>query len=204
MGAPDNVSISEGRRRHAVRQERLEPEPAASLPQGFDMTQKFHFKTLPSGKLEDAPFTTTTHGRHLVEDGGKLKMKLSAGTEKVLIDYAGPPVFRNASADKTSVEASPPKPKSGTWKQNTVQCKVDVEPSGGAVTWSISSSDKLGCSVDSSGEVKIGDKAGTITVRAGDGKHFDEVDDHDHGAGRCGRRGETDRRRAWRRSGRWA
>jgi len=174
MGAPDNVSLSE----------KLDASPfvknasnakATALPQGFDMTQKFHFKTLPSGKLEDAPFTTTTHGRHLVEDGGKLKVQLSAGKEKVLIGYAGPPVFRNASADKTTVEASAPKPKSGTWKQNEVQCSVDVEPSGDAVKWSISSSDKLGCSVDASGKVKIGTSPGTITIRAGDGTHFDEV-----------------------------
>ena len=175
MNLPDNVSLSQGLDASQFVNNASNPKPAAALPQGFDMTQKFHFKALPSGKLEDAPFTTTTHGRHLVEDGGKLKVKLSAGKEKVLIDYAGPPVFRNASADKTTVEASAPKPKTGTWKQNKVQCKVDVEPSGGAVKWSISSSDKLGCSVDSTGEVKIGDKAGSITVRAGDGKHFDEV-----------------------------
>ncbi len=175
MNLPDNVSLSQGVDASPFVKNASNPKPAASLPQGFDMTQKFHFKTLPSGKLEDAPFTTTTHGRHLVEDGGKLKIKLSAGKEKVLIDYAGPPVFRNASADKTTVEASAPKPKTGTWKQNKVQCKIDVEPSGGAVKWSISSSDKLGCSVDSTGEVKIGENAGTITVRAGDGTHFDEV-----------------------------
>jgi hypothetical protein len=175
MAGPDNVSISSGIDGSKFVKNASNPNPT-KLPAGFDMTQKFHFKTLPSGKLEDAPFTTTPHGRHLVDDGGKLKMKLSAGKGKgVLINYAGPPVFRNASAGKPSVEASPPKPTSGTWKQNEVQCSVDVEPSGGAVKWSISSSDKLGCSVDSSGKVKIGSSPGTITVRAGDGTHYDEV-----------------------------
>ena len=175
MAGPDNVSISNGIDASPFVKNASTPSPP-KLPQGFDMTQKFHFKTLPSGKLEDAPFTTTPHGRHLVEDGGKLKMKLSAGKGKgVLIDYAGPPVFRNASAAKTTVEASPPKPKTGTWKQNEVQCSVDVEPSGGAVKWSISSTDKLGCSVDSTGNVKIGSAPGTVTVRAGDGTHYDEV-----------------------------
>jgi hypothetical protein len=173
MAGPDNVSIGKQIDASPFVKNASNAKPAA-LPQGFDMTQKLHFKTLPSDKLEDAPFTTTTHGRHLVEDGGKLKMRISAGKESVLIDYAGPPVFRNASADKTSVEASPPKPKSGTWKQNEVQCSVDVEPSGGAVKWSISG-EKLGCSVDSSGKVKIGETPGTITVRAGDGTHYDEV-----------------------------
>jgi hypothetical protein len=173
MAGPDNVSIGKQIDGSPFVKNASNAKPPA-LPQGFDMTQKFHFRTLPSDKLEDTPFTTTTHGRHLVDDGGKLKMQISAGKEKVLIDYAGPPVFRNASADKTSVEASPPKPKSGTWKQNEVQCSVDVEPSGGAVKWSISG-EKLGCSVDSSGKVKIGETPGTITVRAGDGTHYDEV-----------------------------
>jgi hypothetical protein len=174
MAGPDNVSIGKQIDASPFVKNASNPKPAAALPQGFDMTQKFHFKTLPSDKLEDAPFTTTTHGRHLVEDGGTLKMKISAGKGSELIDYAGPPVFRNATADKTSVEASPPKPKTGTWKQNEVQCSVDVVPSGGAVKWSITG-EKLGCSVDASGKVKIGETAGTITVRAGDGTHYDEV-----------------------------
>jgi hypothetical protein len=174
MAGPDNVSIGKQIDASPFVKNASNPKPAAALPQGFDMTQKFHFKTLPSDKLEDAPFTTTTHGPHLVEDGGTLKMKISAGKGSELIDYAGPPVFRNATADKTSVEASPPKPKTGTWKQNEVQCSVDVVPSGGAVKWSITG-EKLGCSVDASGKVKIGETAGTITVRAGDGTHYDEV-----------------------------
>jgi hypothetical protein len=51
---------------------------------------------------------------------------------------------------------------------------VDVEPAGGAVKWSISG-EKLGCAVDATGKVLIGSAAGTITVRAGDGTHYDEV-----------------------------
>lgn len=174
MAGPDKVSISKGIDASPFVKNASNPKPLA-LPQGFDMTQKFHFKTLPSNKLEDTPFTTTTHGRHLVEDGGNLKMRITAGKGSELIDYAGPPVFRNITASSTTVEASPPKPKSGTWKQNEVQCSVDVEPAGGKVMWSISSTDKLGCSVDSTGKVKIGDKPGAITVRAGDGTHYDEL-----------------------------
>jgi hypothetical protein len=174
MAGPDKVSIgTSGIDASPFVKNASNPSPPA-LPQGFNMTQKLHFRTLPADKLEDAPFTTTEHGRHLVEDGGALKVKISAGKGHELIDYAGTPVFRNASADKTSVEASPPKPKSGAWTQNEVQCSVDVEPSGGAVKWSIPG-EKLGCSVDSSGLVKIGSTPGTITVRAGDGTHYDEV-----------------------------
>jgi hypothetical protein len=176
MAGPDKVSIGkDGIDASPFVKNASNAKPAAALPQGFNMTQKLHFKTLPSGKLEDAPFTTTDHGRHLVEDGGKLKVKISAGKGHELIDYAGPPAFRNASADKTTVEASPPKPKSGTWKRNEVQCSVDVEPAGGAVKWSIAG-EKLGCTVDATGKVLIGDAPGTIKVRAGDGaSKYDEV-----------------------------
>lgn len=172
MAGPDQVSIKKVDASPWVKNA-SNPSPAP-LPQGFEMTQKLHVKSLPSNKLEDAPFTTTPHGRHLVEEGGKLKVRISAGKGKELIDYAGPPVFRNATADKTTVEASPPKPKSGEWKRNEVQCSVDVEPADGKVTWSIAG-EKLGCTVDSTGKVKIGDKPGKITVRAGDGTHYDEV-----------------------------
>jgi hypothetical protein len=100
---------------------------------------------------------------------------LKAGTKDVAIDYAGPAVFRNAKADKTTVEASEPKPKTGTWKRNEVQVSVTAEPSSAAVKYSITGA-ALGCTVDSSGKVLIGDQAGTITVRAGDGgSHYDEV-----------------------------
>ncbi len=101
-------------------------------------------------------------------------MTLKAGAGSVSIDYAGPPVFRNAKADKTSVDASPEKPKSGTWKRNEVQVSVDVAPSGGKVSYSIAG-EALGCTVDGSGKVLIGSTPGTIKVRAGDGTHYDEV-----------------------------
>ena len=92
------------------------------------------------------------------------------------IDYAGPAVFRNAKADKTTVEASEPKPKTGTWKRNEVQVSVtSPSRSSAKVKYSITGA-ALGCTVDSSGKVLIGDQAGTITVRAGDGaSHYDEV-----------------------------
>jgi hypothetical protein len=150
------------------------PTPAKALPAGFTMTQHLRAKSLPSGTLDAAAFTDVDHVRTLKEDGGKLKVVLSAGKD-VAIDYAGPAVYRGAKADKTTVEASAPKPKTGTWKRNEVQVSVTAEPSSAAVKYSITGT-ALGCSVDSSGKVLIGDQAGTITVRAGDGgSHFDEV-----------------------------
>jgi hypothetical protein len=150
------------------------PSPAKTLPVGFTMVQHLHAKSLPSGKLDAAPFTNVDHVRTLKEDGGALKVVLSAGTD-VAIAYAGPAVYRDAKADKTSVEASAPKPASGEWKRNSVQVSVTAEPSSAKVKFSITGN-ALGCSVDASGKVLIGDQAGTITVRAGDGgSHFDEV-----------------------------
>jgi hypothetical protein len=174
MAGTDNVSIGSGIDASPFVKNASNPSPAKALPQGFTMTQKLHAKTFPAGTLDDAPFTTTDHVRTLEEQGGKLKMTLKAGGKPVSIDYAGPPVFRNMKADKTKVEASPEKPKTGTWKQNEVQVSIDTDPSGGKVKYSIAG-EALGCKVDKNGLVKIGSKPGSITVRGGDGTHYDEV-----------------------------
>jgi hypothetical protein len=174
MAGTDNVSIGSGIDASPFVKNASNPSPAKALPQGFTMTQKLHAKTFPAGTLDDAPFTTTDHVRTLEEQGGKLKMTLKAGGKPVSIDYAGPPVFRNMKADKTKVEASPEKPKTGAWKQNEVQVSIDTDPAGSAVKYSIAG-DALGCKVDKNGLVKIGSKPGSITVRGGDGKHYDEV-----------------------------
>ena len=146
MGGTDNVSIGPGIDASPFVKNASNPAPGKTLPQGFSMTQKLHAKTFPAGTLDDAPFTTTEHVRTLEEQGGKLKMTLKAGGKPVSIDYAGPPVFRNMKADKTKVEASPEKPKTGTWKQNEVQVSIDTDPAGAAVKYSIAG-EALGCSV---------------------------------------------------------
>lgn len=176
MAGPDKVSIGKGIDANPFVKSASNPAPAKKLPQGFSMTQKFHAKTFPAGTLDDTPFTTTQHVRTLEEKSGKLKMTLKAGVgDGVSIDYAGPAVFRNARADKTSVEASAERPKSGTWKRNEVQVSVDVEPAGSKVKYSIPG-EALGCTVDGAGKVLIGSTAGTIKVRAGDGaSKYDEV-----------------------------
>jgi len=176
MAGDDNVSIGKaGIDANKFVKTASNPTPAKTIPVGFSMTQHLHAKSLPSGNLDAAPFTDTQHVRTLKEDGGALKVVLRAGTKDVAIDYAGPAVFRNAKADKTTVEASEPKPKTGTWKRNEVQVTVVAEPSSAKAKYSITGT-ALGCTVDSSGKVLIGDQAGTITVRAGDGgSHYDEV-----------------------------
>jgi hypothetical protein len=55
-----------------------------------------------------------------------------------------------------------------------VTVSVDSEPVGAAAKFSIPG-EALGCTVSSSGVVKLGSTPGTITVRAGDAKHYDEV-----------------------------
>ena len=159
MGGTDNVSIGSGIDASPFVKNASNPSPGKTLPQGFSMTQKLHAKTFPAGTLDDAPFTTTDHVRTLEEQGGKLKMTLKAGGKGVSIDYAGPPVFRNMKADKTKVEASPEKPKTGTWKQNEVQVSIDTDPAGAAVKYSIAG-EALGCSVEQ-------ERAGQDRLQAG-------------------------------------
>jgi hypothetical protein len=176
MTGDDNVSIgSAGIDANNFVKSASNPTPAKSLPAGFAMSQHLHAKSFPSGNLDSAPFTSTDHVRNLEDRSGALKVVLKAGTKEVPIDYAGPAVYRNAKADKTTVEASPPKPASGAWKRNEVQVSVTAEPASASVKYSIVGT-ALGCTVDGTGKVLIGDTAGTITVRAGDGgKHYDEV-----------------------------
>jgi len=174
MTGPDNVSIDQSMiDANKFVKTASNPSPAKSLPVGFSMTQHFTAKSFPSGKMGTTDVTTTEHVRNL-EDRGGLKVVLKAGAGEVPIDYAGPPIYRNAKADNTSIPASPPKPATGEWKRGSVQVSVTVEPSGTPKYSFVG--DALGCEVDGSGKVLIGSTPGTITVRAGDGdKHYDEV-----------------------------
>jgi hypothetical protein len=181
MVKPDHVSID----RHMVDARKFvksasNPSPAGTLPQSFTMDQNLHAKTFPSGKLDGAAFTTAKHVRALEEQSGTLAVVISAGQGSVTLDYEGPAVYRNAKASPAKVVASPPKPKDkdATWDRTEVTVTADVLPSTTTIVYSLVGP-KLGCEIDaSSGVVKIGDKAGTIKVRASDGtatSHFDEV-----------------------------
>ncbi len=172
MAGPDNVSIDQSMiDANKFVKNASNPTPAKSLPAGFSMTQHLFAKSFPSGKQDATEFTSTPHVRNLEERGGALKVVLKAGVKDVEIPYAGPAVYRNAKADKTSVEASAPKPA----KPNEVQVSVTVEPAGTAKFSLVG--DALGCTIDeASGKVVVGEKTGAIKVRAGDGaKNFDEV-----------------------------
>jgi hypothetical protein len=180
MAGPDKVSIDKSMvdARKFVKSA-SNPSPSKPLPQDFSMTQKLHAKAFPSGKLDGTPFTQTSHVRGLTNAGGTLSVVLKAGKDSVTLDYEGPSVYTNVAASPAKVVASPPKPteKGATWERTEVQVTADVQPSKAKLVFSLEG-DKLGCEIDkSSGLVKIGDKPGTIKVRASDGTagHFDEV-----------------------------
>ena len=180
MTGPDKVSIDKSMvdARKFVKSA-SNPSPAKTLPVGFTMAQKLHAKAWPSGKLDGTPFTTTSHVRTLTNANGSLEVVISAGKESVTIPYEGPPVYTNAAASPAKVVASPPKPKGkgAPWDRTEVQVTADVQPATAKLEYSLVGG-KLGCEVDkSSGLVKIGDKPGTIKVRASDGTagHYDEV-----------------------------
>jgi hypothetical protein len=152
------------------------PSPSGALPQGFAMTQSLHAKSFPSGRLGATPFTTTQHVRRLEEQTGDLVFTIESGGVPESIKYVGPPVYRNASADQASVEASGPRPRTGTWTRNEVSVTVDALPAASPVEYWIQGN-ALGCSVTSTGRVLVGDRPGTITVRAGSRRRgrFDAV-----------------------------
>jgi hypothetical protein len=171
MAGPDNVSIgAAGVDAQPFVVSASNPTPAKTLPQGFTMAQHLHAKSFPSGRLDATPFASTDHVRTLAEENGKLVFKIKAGLKEVSMPYTGPAVYRNAKADQPSVGASGPKPA----KPNTVQVSVSAEGSGASPSYSIVGAD-LGCQVDMNGKVTIGSQAGTITVRAGEAKRYDEV-----------------------------
>jgi hypothetical protein len=184
MNAPDHVTIDKTLPdvRPSITSA-SNPSPTGDLKKGvgFTMTQHMHAQSLPSGKLDDAPFADIPHVRQLEERSGDVKMVVKAGKDEVEQDYEGPPAFRNARASPAKVEASPPKPKSGAWQRNEVTVSADAIPSTAKTVFSIveTGAARLGCEIDSAtGIVKVGDKPGTITVRASAGgaaKHFDEV-----------------------------
>ena len=180
MAGPDHVSIDKaGIDARKFVKSASNPSPAKTLPQDFKMTQKLHAKTWPIGALDAKPFTTTEHVRGLTNANGSLEVVIAAGKDSVSIPYEGKPVYTNATASPATVVASEPKPKAkgADWDRAEVQVTAEVQPSSAKLQYSLVG-DKLGCEVDkASGLVKIGDKPGTIKVRASDGTtgHYDEV-----------------------------
>ena len=179
MAGPDNVDIDKsmidvGKFVKSA----SNPAPANTLPVGFTMVQHMHAKSFPAGTLDASPFTDIDHVRTLTD---KETFTVTAGKNHTDDPYTGPSAYTNIKASATSVNASPPKPKApatGSWTRNKVQVTADVIPGKGTKVFSLVGP-KLGCEIDaSSGEVLIGDQAGTIKVRVSagaSGTNFDEV-----------------------------
>lgn len=173
MTGPDNVDIGSA----SVDIGRLvnstsNPNPTQALPQGFTMTQSLYAKVQPGGAMEGSAFATVSHRRELI-DGPQFKV--SAGEGSIIEDYVGAAAVTNAAASSSTVMASPPRPESGTWAQRKVTVTADAIPDTATLTYSIRGR-RLGCTIDDNGEVSIGVRAGTITVRvAATRSNYDEV-----------------------------
>ena len=171
------------------------------------MTQKFHFKTFPSGKLEDAPFTTTTHGRQLVEEGGKLKMKLGAGKEKrARSTTPGRPcsATRRPTRRRSRRRAAEAQERARGSRTRS-RCKRRRRAGQRRTPkYSISSGDKLGCSVDSIGRGQDRRQARHDHGPGGRREALRRGHDHHHRAGRPSRCGCAGRREEPRHGRDWA
>jgi hypothetical protein len=168
MTTPDHVSIEKDLVDARPFVKNASQPTAKGLPSGFEVQQDFYSVRYPGKTFTAAAVATTAHKRTLRAGTTGLEVALEAGGKEVVEDYAGPTAFRNATASKPTVEPST--------KDDVKTVDVSVEAVGkdAKPTYSIQG-EKLGCKVDSAGKVTIGTKPGTITVRAGDTKSYDEV-----------------------------
>ena len=176
MAGPDNVTIDKsGVDIGKFVTSASNASPTQALPAGFTMTQHLRAKSFPSGNMDATPFADVNHVRTLTTNE---TFKVSAGAQSVEDPYTGPAAYTNASAAPATVDASPPKPKSGSWTRNKVQVTCDVIPTSGTKVFSIVGP-ALGCSIDATtGELSVGSTPGTIKVRISSGpgsKNFDDV-----------------------------
>lgn len=159
------------------------PKPAETLPASFAVAQDLRAVDFPA-KTFGAPFVTVSHVRGLREGKSGPEFFVSANGKENIDTYTGPPAVRNIKASATTIEATPPPPPAPKGKKptpvtpKTIQITAESLPSSAKITFSLRG-DALGCKIDkSSGVLSIGEKAGSVKVRAavGDGKSFDELD----------------------------
>ena len=155
------------------------PKPAKTLPQELTALQEFRNLSFPSRKYASATVASTTHRRALedrkVGSQNRVKAITSANQFEVVDDYAGPTVFRNASAAPASIPAATPATPGGAAAKPT-KSQISVTKDGKTAAEKYQVNDpKRGCAVDTSGSLTPGTEAGPVTVRVGDGTNFDEV-----------------------------
>jgi hypothetical protein len=172
MEGPDNVTIGSKGVDIGKLVESASNPTATGLPQGFTVTQSLFAKSFPAGTRSGTAFTTVNHTRRIV-DGPEFEV--SAGLDTISESYSGPAAVTDATASSATVVASPPKPDKGTWDQKTVTVTATALPETAGLTYEMIEK-ALGCTVDDTGVVSIGSKAGTVTVRVSATKaNYDEV-----------------------------
>jgi hypothetical protein len=155
------------------------PNPTDKLPKELTAVQDFRNLSFPSKKYGSTVIDSTTHRRALEdrEDAGldRVKAITSANRKEVVDDYAGPTVFRHASADPASIPAATPAPPGGAAPKPT-KSRISFKRDGQSASEKFQVNDpKRGCTVDGFGLLTPGTEAGQVTVRVGDGTNFDEV-----------------------------
>ncbi|MGE0574902.1 MAG: DUF4157 domain-containing protein [Reyranella sp.] len=173
MAGPDHVTWDHGADARPFVKNASNPAPADTLPQELTVTQNMRTLEFPTMKY-GATVASPTHRRAIEERTGKLKAVTSANVPGINVeveeDYAGPTIFRNATATPDTIPATPP---GGTATTSTITVDAEGAPPT-TTTFEVNLPD-LGCKVDAAGVLTPGATAGTVMVRAGDGTNFDET-----------------------------
>jgi hypothetical protein len=179
MAGPDNVTWSDTTDARPFVKNASNPTPADVLPQAWAATQNFRNLTFPTNTYGATAVASTTHRRAIEDRAGKLKGVTSANAaginKEVVQDYAGPTVFRRCRATPASISVAGPAPSTGPAPApQTSKIAVDAQGTAAIPQFSIRPPD-LGCTITPDGEITPGTTAGTITVRAGDSRNYDET-----------------------------
>jgi hypothetical protein len=149
--------------------------PSQTLPQELLATQNFRNLTFPGRTYAAAVIASATHRRAFEDRNNQLKAITSSNAEEIEEDYKGPTVFRHIAANPASIPVRPA-PVRGTPAPpaTTSTITVDAEGQSARPTFSVRPP-ALGCTISRAGVLTPGTTPGTVTVRAGDSRNFDET-----------------------------
>jgi hypothetical protein len=164
------------------------PNPTATLPQGFSVEQHLHWYNPMAATNRWTDFRTVIHKRELINTSGALSFVTTVnGLGDGGDAYTGNVgVTKLAATPATTPKSATAPATSPAPAARTVALSVDslptALPAGQTLNWSIQGAD-LGCSVAANASnsklatLTIGTTAGTVTVRVSDssGTNFDEI-----------------------------
>jgi Domain of unknown function (DUF4157) len=152
------------------------PSPSDTLPQALTADQEFRNLSFPDKTYGASAVARVTHRRAIEERGGALKAITSANGQEIVDDYTGPSIFRRCRASQNAISVAAPAPAKGTPAPAapTTTVSVDVEGRQAVPKFEVRAPD-LGCTITQQGVLTAGPTPGNVTVRAGDGKNFDET-----------------------------